>query len=216
MALVVCGTCKANIASSAAACPRCGARRASSGTSVVAGIVGLVVIALVAGHLFSPSDKANDGIPVAAPDVDLSKGAAAPIAPVAGRVATPPQDFRGHLWGSKPTRDMKAEGPVSDDADRLQVFTLRGPSPSFLGVPVQTEAYEYTRSRLYGGQLFVDGTQNLTAMRDALMAEFGRPGFANPKNNVYVWTWDKSKVRAQFYYDTTRGSGTVDIKNEGI
>jgi hypothetical protein len=211
MSLVICRTCKAQIAANARVCPQCGARKTSLPTKVVAGFIGL---GITLAFIPKPDSQKNDGVPVAAPDVDLSKTVQPPPAVVPARTLTPPLGFRGHSWGSSPTKEMKAIGIPTDDADKAQVWVRRSPSEPFLGIPVSQEVAMYTRGRLYGGQVYVSGSNNFERLRTALAADYGRPSFSNPVNQVYVWTWNNSQVKVQLY--RSGDTATVDFENKAI
>src|SRR5215475_501700 len=83
-----------------------------------------------------------------------------------------PPDFRGFKWGTTPTKSMqKVGGPHGPE--RLSVW--KNPSKilkPYFDLPVVEEGFLFQDGRMYGGELFVDGNENFSKLKAALIKQF--------------------------------------------
>jgi hypothetical protein len=132
--------------------------------------------------------------------------AASGTMPVA--VSTPsapaPIGFRDYKWGT-PLRAVRAAGLkklVGPTDEGITMYGVTPPGPLF-GLPVKEEAYSFSHGKLYQGAVWLDGTQNLAAAKDALVNTYGPPSFANERLQLWKWSWPGTGITARLYRETT-------------
>ena len=125
-----------------------------------------------------------------------------------------PADFRGLNWGAAPTKSLKrVSGPTG--SEKLSVWTTQTQNlPPYSGVPVAEESYLFENNKLYSGQLYFDGADNLAKLKGALATQFGKPDFANNSLQVFRWKWATSRVEVTLTYQSKFQRTTVSLTKE--
>lgn len=127
----------------------------------------------------------------------------------------PPTGFRDMKWGVPPFKTFKKiMGPTSDGTSMY--VPVANSYASFLGVPVAEEGYSYTYGKLYMGNVYIDGKENLEKVRLALENQFGPPTFVNERLSLWKWKWVVKKIEIHLNYQAKFSRTTVTYINDGI
>ena len=118
-----------------------------------------------------------------------------------------PTEFRGIKWGAAPTKSLKSVGGGV-------VWTTRNQNglPPYLGIAVAQDAYLFDNNKLYGGQLFFNGADNLDKLKAVLIEQFGRPDFMNEARQIFKWKWASSGLEATLYHKSNFQRTTLSFQ----
>jgi hypothetical protein len=124
----------------------------------------------------------------------------------------PPHGFRGYKWGAPPGSDLRRRGDPT--ADGISIYALSSSKPApLLGVSVAEEGYFFSNGKFYSGSAWLDGEDNFTRIRAALIEAYGQPAFSNEQLRLWKWKWPGSPIEVHLYF---HGRSEVTFVNNGI
>lgn len=116
-----------------------------------------------------------------------------------------PTEFRGLKWGAAPTKSLKK---ISEN---VWTTPTQKALPPYLEIPVAEDAYLFDNNKLFGGQLFFDGADNLAKLKAVLVKQFGRPDFSNESLQLFKWKWAASAVEVTLSHQSRFQRSTLQI-----
>lgn len=131
---------------------------------------------------------------------------------VAANAVDVPKGYRDLAWGASPGRHLKKEPAPYEDITLYRPHPGT-PVPPLYGVPVDGEAYYFTKNRFFSASIWVDGREAYMKIMATLMKTYGRPAVIDGHKNLNVWTWPDSPVEVRLAYNDKFGRTTVTYIN---
>lgn len=132
--------------------------------------------------------------------------------------AAPPKGFRQLTWGASPDKYLKAVTGLSTPGISLYRPRSGKRPPPLFKVPVAEEAYSFAKGKFFSASAWIDGSDNYTKIKTALVEAYGDPAASKEgdTNNFSVWKWPGSSVEVRLAYHYKFARATVTYINPAV